>query len=116
MIAIVRIRGTCAIDGEIRSTLDMLNVHKKNYCSVVPKNPSYGGMIKKVKDYITWGEIDDATLKLLKEKRGKDGKSFFRLNPPTKGYGRKGIKIPFSRGGGLGERGQKINDLIQRMV
>ena len=33
-----------------------------------------------------------------------------------KGYGRKGIKTPFSKGGALGYRGDKINDMIQRMM
>ena len=58
--------------------------------------------------------------KLLIEKRGvmKDGqlKGFFRLHPPRKGYGRKGIKTPFRLGGGLGNRESAINDLIERML
>lgn len=45
-----------------------------------------------------------------------DFKPFFRLNPPIKGYGRKGIKIPFSKSGALGDRKEKINDLLKRMV
>jgi large subunit ribosomal protein L30 len=82
-------------------------------------------MIKKVKDYVTYGEIDDETEKLLVEKRGektkdKEGKEvmkkFFRLSPPRKGFGRKGIKFAFSQGGALGYRGTKINDLIKRML
>ena len=43
-------------------------------------------------------------------------KPFFRLNPPVKGFDRKGIKVPFSLGGALGYRKEKINDLIKRMV
>ncbi len=43
-------------------------------------------------------------------------KPFFRLNPPTKGYAPKGTKKPFSLGGALGYRKDKINDLIQRML
>ncbi|MEM4662594.1 MAG: 50S ribosomal protein L30 [Candidatus Diapherotrites archaeon] len=39
-----------------------------------------------------------------------------RARPPKKGYGRKGIKKSFSVGGALGYRGNKINDLISRMV
>jgi large subunit ribosomal protein L30 len=41
---------------------------------------------------------------------------YFRLNSPKKGYGRKGIKKPFSLGGALGSRLEKINDLIRRMM
>jgi len=43
-------------------------------------------------------------------------KNFFKLNPPRKGFERKGIKVPFSQGGVLGYRKEKINDLISRMV
>jgi len=43
-------------------------------------------------------------------------KLFFRLSPPRKGFERKGIKVPFSQGGVLGYRKEKINDLIMRMV
>jgi len=70
------------------------------------------GMINKVKHQITWGDIDEETLALLK----KDGeKKVYNLHPPRKGYGRKGIKIPFAKGGALGDRGAAINDLIRRM-
>ncbi|MEM4364098.1 MAG: 50S ribosomal protein L30 [Candidatus Diapherotrites archaeon] len=40
----------------------------------------------------------------------------FRLRPPKKGYERKGIKKPYSIGGALGNRKEKINDLILRMI
>ncbi|MBU0761947.1 MAG: 50S ribosomal protein L30 [Candidatus Altiarchaeota archaeon] len=43
-------------------------------------------------------------------------KNYFRLNPPKKGFERGGIKYPFSVGGALGYRGEKINDLVGRMV
>lgn len=119
-IAVIRVRGGIGVKNEIRDTLKMLNLHRCNYCVVVPKNDSYAGMIKKVKDYVTYGEIDDETYKLLVEKRGKKSreklKAFFRLNPPKKGFGRKGIKMPFNKGGALGLRDVKINELIKRMI
>ena len=40
----------------------------------------------------------------------------FRLKPPTKGYGRKGIKAPYSLGGVLGNNGEEVNSLLKRMV
>ena len=136
----IRIRGLTKIKTKIEDTLQMLRLYKNNYCSVFPNNPVYEGMLKKSKDYITWGEIDEETLKLLVEKRGeeftgKEGdtnskikynyffvsnkkkyKKYFRLNSPKKGFGRKGIKHPFANGGTLGYRGNKINDLIKRMI
>ena len=43
-------------------------------------------------------------------------KLFFKLKPPAKGFERKGIKTPYSMGGALGYRKDKINDLIRRML
>lgn len=138
----------------MKDTFKMLRLYKKNTCTIIPNTEDYIGMLKKIKDYATWGELNQETLKLLLEKRGKlpgnksltedylkqklkldfDSfikeifafkkklkdlpglKLFFRLSPPKKGFERKGIKTPFSLGGVLGYRKEKINDLIQRMV
>ena len=124
-IAVVRIRGSMKVIKKIRDTMDMLKLHRQNYCVILDMTPSIKGMIKKIESYVTWGEIDDDTLKLLKEKRAekikdKEGKEkdkpFFRLSPPRKGFERKGIKLPFKVGGALGYRAEEINDLIRRMV
>lgn len=114
-LAIVRVRGTTGIKGGINDTLKMLNLHKRNFCIVVDDTPANKGMIKKSENYVAWGEIDDETLKLV-EKRKEEGKKFCRLNSPKKGYGRKGLKHAFAVGGALGYRGEKINDLIRRML
>ncbi|MFO8016400.1 MAG: uL30 family ribosomal protein [Candidatus Woesearchaeota archaeon] len=123
MIAVVLIRSLINIDKEIKDTLDMLRLRKKNTCVVIESTPSNIGRVKKVKDYVTWGEIDDQTLKLLIDKRGKKNpknpertKPFFSLHPPKKGFERGGTKSPFSKGGALGYRGEMINDLLKRMV
>lgn len=112
-IAVVRIRGVTGVKKDISDTLTMLNLHKKNFCAVVDDTPATRGMIFKVKDFVTYGMIDKETLELLKN---KGEKRFYRLNPPRKGYGRKGIKVPFSKGGALGDRKEKINDLLKRMI
>jgi large subunit ribosomal protein L30 len=110
MIAIVRVRGGIRVQTDIVDTMKMLKLYKQNYAVVYEKTPSLLGMLSKAKDYTTWGEINDETRKLLK------GEGYFRLNPPRGGYGRKGIKKGFSEGGALGYRGEKINDLIKKMV
>ncbi len=71
LYAIMRVRGRVGVRKEIEDTLKLLRVHRKNYLSLFPKNPSIEGMIKKAKDYITWGEINVETLAKLLEKRGK---------------------------------------------
>jgi len=45
-----------------------------------------------------------------------DLKPVFRLKPPSKGYDRGGIKQPYTKGGALGYRSEKINDLLKRMI
>ena len=139
-LAAIRVRGLTGIRNKVEDTLKMLRLYKKNYCCVIPNSSAYVGMLKRGKDYITWGEIDEETFKMLVEKRSenfngreadskgkikyndfmvvdnKKIKKYFRLNAPRKGFGRKGIKHSFQEGGALGYRGSAINDLIKRMV
>lgn len=123
LIAVIRIRGKKGIKKNIRDTLEMLCLYKKNFCVVVESTRSIMGMIKKAKDYITWGEVNENMLNELVYKRGeknprdsKKTKKFFRLHPPRGGFERKGVKVPFSLGGALGYRTEKINELIKKML
>ncbi len=70
-IAIIRIRGTVNVRKEIQDTLYLLRLRKKHTCVVLHPNNSLKGMIEKVKDFITWGEIDKETFRELLLKRGK---------------------------------------------
>ena len=118
-LAIIRIRGIVGINKKIKDTLGMLRLYRKNRCVVVDKTPTYVGMVKIVKDYVTYGEIDKETLEKLmkKEKKDKKGKTkAFALNPPKGGFERKGIKVSYRAGGVLGYRAEKINDLIKKML
>lgn len=137
--AVVLVRGQAELTQPMLDTLKFLRLHRKNTCVVVADTPVNRGMIAKVKDYVTWGEITEEVFKELVQKRGKvflarqqdenkmysyktlpvQGKKYkpyFTLNPPRKGFGRKGIKVAFTAGGALGYRGEKINDLLRRMI
>jgi large subunit ribosomal protein L30 len=120
MIAMIRIRGTDDVNNDIVDTMIMLRLHKKHTCSIYPAGKNILGMAQKCRDYITYGEIDDETYKLLVEKRGikKDGKltNYFHLHPPRGGFGRRGIKYSFTQKGALGYRGTEINVLIKKML
>ena len=70
-VAIIRIRGEINIRKDNKDTLNMLRLFNKNYCVIVENNQNYIGMIKKVKDYTTWGEIDKETFELLLKNRGR---------------------------------------------
>lgn len=120
-IAVIFIRNTTRADRVPRDTLEMLRLHKKYTCVVLENNPGNLGMVKKVKDYVAYGEIDDNTISLLEQKRGKKDKEGklkkdFHLHPPKGGFERKGIKHSYTQGGALGYRGEKINILIKKMV
>jgi len=71
LMAVVRIRGRVDIKPDIRHTLDMLHLKRKFWATVVPLTPSYRGMLHKVKDYTTYGEIDRETLIQLLKARGE---------------------------------------------
>jgi len=113
MIAVIRIHGKVKLKKEIADTLNRLGL-KRKYSCVVFKNPTESqlGMIKKIKDFVAFGEINEETLKELKEKRGKTEKLLFRLHPPRGGIK---SKEPFPKGV-LGNNKEKINDLIKRML
>ena len=115
-IAIIRIRGETGVGKEIKDTLSMLNLNTKFSCAVLPKTTLYQGMATKVKDFATYGDIDEETLKLLNDKRKIKGKKIYRLSPPRKGFERKGTKRTYTEGGALGDRKEDINILIKKMV
>ena len=150
---VIRVRGQPDVNYNIEYTMGLLGLNKVNNCAVIPENASTKGMLQVIKDYCTWGEIDEATLAALIRARGKvvgdkaldddylkensefksademakaiiennykmrdvvGVKPIFRLHPPIKGY--EGNKRSFQNGGALGYRGQKINDLVNRMI
>lgn len=133
-------------------TLRMLGLTRVNHCVLTNDDPTTLGMLRKVKDVVTWGEVNQETLAELLRRRGRlagnkkladehvksstgltsidefakvfhEGglelraiqglKKVFRLHPPSKGY--EATKRPFKMGGSLGYRGEKINELLQRM-
>lgn len=112
--AVVRVRGTANITKERADTLKILNLTKPNHCVIVPKNPASSGMLNVVKDYVTWGEASEDLRKKLDGV--SSGKNPARLHPPRKGYGRKGTRLAFRQGGTLGYRGEKISELVERMI
>lgn len=71
MYAVVRVRGRTGVRRDIADTLKMLNLTRVNHCVLVPDTPAYRGMLQKVKDYVTWGEIDEETLLRLIRLKGR---------------------------------------------
>jgi len=119
-LAVIRIKGQIGLKKGVAETLYRLRLRRK-YACVVFENPSAVelGMIKKVKDFVAFGELDDETYKKLVDARGRkdaDGKlkPFFRLHPPRGGIETKkhfGVKK-----GVLGNHKDQIGKLIGRML
>ncbi|MGV8168560.1 MAG: uL30 family ribosomal protein [Candidatus Nanoarchaeia archaeon] len=114
-LAAVLLRGLIGTNKDIRDTLRMLNLQKKFSCTVIQDTPTNRGMLHKCKDYITYGELSEETLKELDSKREKKN-NHYALPPPKGGLERKGIKTPYASKGALGYRGEKINDLLKKMI
>lgn len=143
MIAVIRISGKVGLKKEVEETLSRLRLRRKYVCSIFREKPEVLGMIEKIRNHVAYGKINKETLTKLIETRGrKPGdkkitkteadkltsefleskiekrlsdlgiKPFFRLHPP-----RKGIKTKFAFPKGvLGDHGDKINQLIERML
>lgn len=117
MICIIRIRGQVGVKKEITETLYRLRLRKKYSCVVIKQGEENQKVVKRLRDFIAYGDLDEETHKELIKKRGKkdkDGKlkPFFRLHPPRKGIK---TKLHFPKGA-LGNHGKKINDLVRRML
>ena len=142
LTAVIRTSGMVKVREVIENPLSRIRLRRKYACVLVdPSNKSMAGILKKVKHYIAYGEIDKTTLVKLIKARGKsvdgdkkdvkvdadkvaDGlmsgkklsefglKEFFRLAPPRKGIN---SKLQYPKGV-LGNNGKDINELIERML
>lgn len=72
LYAIIRIRGRVDVPPDVKYTLKLLRLHKKFHLVIYPADqPGLQGMLQKVKDWVTWGEIDYDTLVELLRRRGR---------------------------------------------
>lgn len=140
MIAIIRIKGMVDVPGDVEETLQRLRLRRKYVCVVVRERPELNGMIKKIRNFVAYGKIDEKSFIEIVEKRGKSLdkkkidaekiveefinskteknlselgiKPFFRLHPPRGGIK---SKLHYPKGV-LGNHKEKINELIRRML
>ncbi len=68
---VVRVRGESDISKEIRDTLKMLRLTRNCHATLIDDRPSYLGMLHKVQNCVTWGEISKENIALLLKKRGR---------------------------------------------
>ncbi len=70
-LAVVRVRGSIDVRGDIRDTFKMLNLTRVNHCTFIDDRPTYKGMLQKVKDYVTWGEVSAEDVEFILRHRGE---------------------------------------------
>ena len=70
-IAVVRIRGTISAQKEARETLSLLHLDHTNHAILIDDRPSYKGMLQRVGNYVTWGEVTKETVSEMLQKRAR---------------------------------------------
>ena len=71
MYAVVQVRGVVNTRRDIKDTLKMLRLHHINHCVLIPDTPEILGMIRKVTEYVAYGEVDAPTVETLLQTRGR---------------------------------------------
>ncbi|MGZ7047360.1 MAG: 50S ribosomal protein L30 [Methanobacterium sp.] len=96
-------------------------IDQETVSKLLSKRGKITGNVKLTEDYLK-DNTDFSSVEELSKALADSGnkledsgiKPVFRLHPPRKGY--ENIKKTFAESGSLGYRGDKINDLIKRMI
>ncbi|MCD6458193.1 MAG: 50S ribosomal protein L30 [Thermoprotei archaeon] len=70
LLIVIRLKGQSGRKPDEEKTLELLRLHKKFHAVLIKDSHSYKGMLQVLNNVVTWGEIDEATLAKLIEKRG----------------------------------------------
>lgn len=137
----IRIAGMVEINRDVEETLQRMRLRRKYAAVLLPATSASEKLLKSVRDFVAYGDIDKETLLELLQKRAQlrdkkekidaaevaeqlatgkkkpeelNIKPFFRLHPPRGGID---SKLHFGvRKGVLGNNKEKINDLARRML
>lgn len=71
LFLVIRLRGNIGVHPDVLETLKRLNMPKKHSAVLIQDTPSNKGMLNKVADYVTWGEVTEESLEALLMKRGR---------------------------------------------
>ncbi|MEM4259485.1 MAG: hypothetical protein QXS38_01835 [Candidatus Pacearchaeota archaeon] len=136
MIIAIRISGLVEMPKYAQETLFRLHLKRKYSAILLNENQETLKLLQNIRNFVAYGKLDSKLLEELIAKRAKslDGKKieakkiaeiiekegmkksgikpFFRLHPPRKGID---SKSHFPKGV-LGDNGEKINDLVRRML
>ena len=113
-LAVILIRGRIGVPTTVKQTLDQLGLTQKHACAVVPA--SLKGVLISIKDYTTYGTVSPEVVAKITAKSKDKKRIRCSLPPPRGGFERKGTKLPYTRGGALGDRGADMDKLVLRMM
>src|SRR3989338_2091249 len=65
MYAAIMVRGLIGARKDAKATMKMLRLNKQNHLVLLPENESSRGMLDKVKEYVTYGEVSPEVLAKL---------------------------------------------------
>lgn len=64
-------RGTVNVPHWAKTTLNLLHLERKFRATIIPARENTKGMLDKIKHYVSWQEVDSATMKELLEKKAR---------------------------------------------
>jgi large subunit ribosomal protein L30 len=68
---VVRMKGTVNVPRWANLTLESLHLNKKFRATIIPENEQTLGMLRKIKELVSWTSVDDAFIKEFIEKKGR---------------------------------------------
>lgn len=70
-LAVVRVRGVGDAAPDTEKTLRILGLTRNCHITLLDNRPSFLGMLKKVRRFVTWGEITKENILALLKERGR---------------------------------------------
>jgi large subunit ribosomal protein L30 len=71
MLLIIRLRGSFGVPDYLERTMRSLRLRNKFNATIARNNPTTVGMLRQVKDYVTWGNLKPTDVATLLRERGQ---------------------------------------------
>jgi large subunit ribosomal protein L30 len=68
---VVRMKGTVNVPRWANLTLERLHLDKKFRATIIPENEQSLGMLRKIKEWVSWSSVDDSFIREFIEKKGR---------------------------------------------
>jgi large subunit ribosomal protein L30 len=72
---VVRMKGTVNVPYWAKTTLESLSLNKRFRATIIPENEQTLGMLRKIKEYVSWTTVDTEFIREFIEKRGRSSAS-----------------------------------------